>query len=49
MRRVRNAKGEVNSEEKRKNRTKARVRVKVEWPFRIIKRIFGLERCAAGA
>ena len=41
-RRVKNSKGEVNEEEKRKNRTKSRVRAKVEWPFRIIKRIFGL-------
>ena len=41
-RRVKNPKGEVNEEEKRKNRTKARVRAKVEWPFRIIKRVFGL-------
>jgi IS5 family transposase len=28
--------------EKRKNRTKARVRAKVEWPFRLLKRVFGL-------
>jgi IS5 family transposase len=41
-RRVKNSKGEVNEEEKRKNRTKSRVRAKVEWPFRILKRIFGL-------
>jgi IS5 family transposase len=41
-RRVKNAKGEVNEEEKRKNRTKSRVRAKVEWPFRIVKRVFGL-------
>jgi len=31
----------VDEAERRKNRTKARVRSKVEWPFRILKRIFG--------
>lgn len=31
----------VDEVEKRKNRTKARVRAKVEWPFRILKRVFG--------
>jgi IS5 family transposase len=31
----------VDEQEKRKNHTKARVRAKVEWPFRIIKRVFG--------
>lgn len=31
----------VDEGQKRKNRTKARVRSKVEWPFRILKRIFG--------
>jgi IS5 family transposase len=31
----------VDQEQKRKNRTKARVRAKVEWPFRILKRVFG--------
>jgi len=41
-RRVKNSKGEVNAEEKRKNHTKARVRARVEWPFRVIKRVFGL-------
>jgi len=39
-RRVKKAKGEVDEEEKRKNRTKSRVRAKVEWPFRILKQIF---------
>ena len=39
-RRVKNSKGEVNEEEKRKNRTKSRVRAKVECPFRVIKRVF---------
>jgi len=34
-------KGSVDEVERRKNRTKARVRSKVEWPFRILKRIFG--------
>jgi IS5 family transposase len=34
-------KGGVDEVERRKNRTKARVRSKVEWPFRILKRIFG--------
>lgn len=32
----------VDEGEKRKNRTKARVRAKVEWPFRVLKRVFGL-------
>jgi transposase, IS5 family len=40
-RRVKNGKGEVDEEQKRKNRTKSRVRAKVEWPFRILKRVFG--------
>ena len=40
-RRVKNSKGEADEEQKRKNRTKARVRAKVEWPFRILKRVFG--------
>ena len=40
-RRVKKAKGEVDEAEKRKNRTKSRVRAKVEWPFRILKRVFG--------
>ena len=31
----------VDEEARRKNTTKARVRSKVEWPFRILKRIFG--------
>ena len=39
-RRVKKSKGEVDEEEKRKNRTKSRVRAKVEWPFRILKRVF---------
>ena len=40
-RRVKNGKGEVDEDEKRKNRTKSRVRAKVEWAFRILKRVFG--------
>jgi IS5 family transposase len=39
-RRVNKSKGEVDEEAKRKNRTKSRVRAKVEWPFRILKRVF---------
>jgi len=34
-------KARVDEGEKRKNRTKARVRAKVEWPFRVLKRVFG--------
>jgi IS5 family transposase len=34
-------KGGVDEQERRKNRTKAKVRSKVEWPFRILKRVFG--------
>ena len=34
----------VDEAEKRRNRTKARVRAKVEWPFRIIKRVFGFTK-----
>jgi IS5 family transposase len=37
-------KGGVDEEQRRKNRTKSRVRAKVEWPFRILKRIFGLTK-----
>jgi len=39
-RRVNKSKGQVDEEEKRKNRTKSRVRARVEWPFRILKRVF---------
>src|ERR1035441_1491483 len=39
-RRVKSKQG-VDEEQKRKNRTKSRVRAKVEWPFRILKRVFG--------
>jgi IS5 family transposase len=39
-RRVKKSKGQVDEEEKRKNRTKSRVRARVEWPFRILKRVF---------
>jgi len=39
-RRVKTKQG-VDEVEKRKNRTKSRVRAKVEWPFRILKRVFG--------
>jgi IS5 family transposase len=42
-RRVKTKQG-VDEEQKRKNRTKSRVRAKVEWPFRILKRIFGYTR-----
>jgi IS5 family transposase len=34
----------VDQAEKRRNRTKARVRAKVEWPFRIVKRVFGFTK-----
>ena len=34
-------KGGVDVVERRKNRNKARARFKVEWPFRILKRVFG--------
>ena len=34
----------VDEAEKRRNRTKARVRAKVEWPFRILKRVFGFNK-----
>jgi IS5 family transposase len=37
-------KGGVDDVERRKNRTKARVRSKVEWPFRILKRVFGFTK-----
>ncbi len=39
-RRVKKIHGVVDQEEKRKNRNNSRVRAKVEWPFRILKRIF---------
>jgi transposase, IS5 family len=35
------SKDSVDEVKRRKNRTKARVRSKVEWPFRILKRVFG--------
>jgi IS5 family transposase len=34
----------MDETEKRRNRTKARVRAKVEWSFRILKRVFGFTR-----
>ena len=34
----------VDELEKRKNRTKSRVRAKVEWPFQVLKRIFGFTK-----
>jgi IS5 family transposase len=34
----------VDEEQKRKNRVKARVRAKVEWPFRVLKRVFGFTK-----
>jgi len=37
-------KGGVDENVRRKNRTKARVRSKVEWPFRILKRVFGFTK-----
>jgi IS5 family transposase len=37
-------KGGVDQVERRKNRTKARVRSKVEWSFRILKRVFGFTK-----
>jgi hypothetical protein len=37
-------KARVDEEQKRKNRTKARVRAKVEWPFRVLKRVFGFTK-----
>jgi IS5 family transposase len=43
-RRAKNNKGEVNEIEKRKNRNKSRVRAKVEWPFRVLKRVFGFTK-----
>jgi IS5 family transposase len=39
-RRVKTKQG-VDEDQKHKNRTKSRVRAKVEWPFRIQKRVFG--------
>jgi transposase, IS5 family len=37
-------KGYVDEQARRKNQTKSRVRAKVEWPFRILKRVFGLTK-----
>ena len=37
-------KGGVDEKQRRKNRTKARVRSKVEWPFRILKCVFGFTK-----
>lgn len=34
----------VDEEARRQNRTKSKVRAKVEWPFRILKRIFGFTK-----
>ena len=34
----------VDEAEKRRNRTKARVSARVEWPFRILKRVFGFTK-----
>jgi transposase, IS5 family len=34
----------VDELQRRKNRSKAKIRAKVEWPFRILKRVFGFTR-----
>ena len=34
----------MDENQRRKNRTKARVRPRVEWPFRILKRVFGFTK-----
>lgn len=34
----------VDEEARRKNRSKSKVRAKVEWPFRILKRVFGFAK-----
>jgi len=34
----------ADEEARRKNRTKSKVRAKVEWPFRILKRVFGFTK-----
>lgn len=34
----------IDEKEKRKDHTKARVRAKVEWSFRIVKRVFGFTK-----
>lgn len=34
----------VDEQARRKNRTKSKIRAKVEWPFRILKRVFGFTR-----
>ena len=47
-RRMKN-KTDVDEEPRRKNRTKARVRARVEHPFRILKRVFGFTGCATEA
>jgi len=39
----------VDEEHKRKNRTKARVRARVEWPFRVLKPSSALPGCAIAA
>ncbi|WP_238324427.1 IS5 family transposase [Pseudacidobacterium ailaaui] len=36
--------GGGDEKQRRKDRTKARVRAKVEWPFRILKRVFGFTK-----
>jgi IS5 family transposase len=38
----------VDREQKRRNRTKARVRAQVEWPFRVLKRVFGFTKVHGG-
>ena len=42
-RRVKTKQG-VNEDQERKNRATSSVRAKVEWPFRIFKRVFGYTR-----
>ena len=37
-------KDRVDEEARRKNRNKSKVRAKVEWPFRILKRVFGFTK-----
>lgn len=42
-RRVKTRSG-VDEEQKPRDRTKSKVRAKVEWPFRVLKRVFGFTK-----
>ena len=48
-RRLKKAEGKVDGAKKRQNRTKSRMRAKVEWCLRSLKRVFGYTKLPIAA